>query len=147
MDLHAGSMVQHFEILKYCLPDLIQVLHRKNREGSPQRDLAVCTEPQLLALLPACIVYVVVTRNKFVQKAIYQSRGGGKVNSIIDTQAHRITVRQLSKVLKCYETFQHPRGKVLLVFHQFSTLQEFFAWALPGFTGQSINHRVLEVHS
>lgn len=32
MDLHTGSMVQHLQVLKYRLPDLIQVLYRKNRE-------------------------------------------------------------------------------------------------------------------
>lgn len=32
VDLHAGSMVQHLQVLKYCLPDLIQVLFRKKKK-------------------------------------------------------------------------------------------------------------------
>lgn len=92
MDLHAGSMVQHLQVLKYCLPDLIQVLLRKkkkNREGSSPTDLMLCSEPQRSALLPAYTVFVVAMRNAFVQKAIKQSRRDGKVNSITEAPALR----------------------------------------------------------
>lgn len=90
MDLHAGSMVQHLQVLKYCLPDLIQVLLRKKkREGSSPTDLMLCSEPQRSALLPAYTVFVVAMRNAFVQKAIKQSRRNGKVNSITEAPALR----------------------------------------------------------
>lgn len=91
VDLHAGSMVQHLQVLKYCLPDLIQVLFRKknNREGSSPTDLMLCSEPQRSALLPAYTVFVVAMRNAFVQKAIKQSRRDGKVNSITEAPALR----------------------------------------------------------
>lgn len=55
VDLHAGSMVQHLQILKYRLPDLIQVLLRENREGSPLSDLVLCTDRTTAVSTTTCL--------------------------------------------------------------------------------------------
>lgn len=74
MDLHAGSMVQHFQILKYCLPDLIQVLFRKKKKKNKQRGIITNRSDALLRATmvstAACIARVLAMRNAFVQKAI-----------------------------------------------------------------------------
>lgn len=67
MDLHAGSMVQHFQVLKYRLPDLVQILQGQNT--------GITTLGYVTALSPACTTSVVAKSNKFVR-----AEGMGKVN-------------------------------------------------------------------
>lgn len=66
MDLHAGSMVQHFQILKYRLPDLIQVLLRENRERSPLSDLVLCTDRATAVSTTTCLHHLCGGHEKYI---------------------------------------------------------------------------------
>lgn len=83
MDLHTRSMIQHLQILKYRLPDLIQVLCKKKRND--HSEIWQCAPTTATCLHHLCGGH---ENQKSERNRLSEQMEEG-VNSVTETQAHR----------------------------------------------------------